>query len=154
MTTIQQQAYKYEQLCVICDIDGTISNLSHRKYYLQSGIRDYKTFFELCHLDRPIVPMCKMVRNLMGRANVIFVTGRPESVREKTEKWLTNQGLKGRLIMRDGSIWNRNSEYKLGVLKALRKEGLNPTLAIDDDPDSVDMWAKNGVMCLQLIEKR
>ena len=152
--TIQQQTYKYEQLCVICDIDGTLSDMKHRLYYLQKGIRDYDTFYELCHLDKPIVPVCKMVRNLMGRANVIFVTGRPETVREKTEKWLTNQGLKGRLIMRQPLDMRKAYDHKLDVLKALRAEGLNPTLAIEDEPACAEMWTRNGVVCLQAPRSR
>ena len=145
-------SYTYKQQVILCDIDGTLSDLSHRLFYLEGRDKDYDTFYSLCHLDKPIVPVCKMVRQLMGRAQVIFVTGRPEAFREKTEKWLTQQCLKGRVEMRKNGDYRADYVIKKEILDKLKGEGLEPTLAIEDRRSCVDMYRREGLICLQAKE--
>ena len=47
-----------ERDTVICDIDGTIADNSHRQHYLE-GKRDWKSFFEGIENDKPILKILK-----------------------------------------------------------------------------------------------
>ena len=77
-----------ERDTVICDIDGTIADNSHRQHYLE-GKRDWKSFFEEIENDKPILKILKKIEYLYQDGfQIIFVTGRPEEYRELTQKWL------------------------------------------------------------------
>ena len=64
-----------ERDTVICDIDGTIADNSHRQHYLE-GKRDWKSFFEEIENDKPILKILKKIEYLYQDGfQIIFVTG-------------------------------------------------------------------------------
>ena len=86
---------------------------------------------------------------------VIYVTGRPERVREETEQWLLDKGL---------GYWE-NSLYKIGLRLFMNKKSgsiptrdfkldlykyLQPDLIIEDEPQSVRLFKKAGFKVLQV----
>jgi len=82
----------FEQEAFLCDIDGTLTFRSAERDALSTtrGIHDYHRVSEdLYHPD---------VFNTVGTlqqagAKIIFVSGRPESCREDTEKWINAPGV-------------------------------------------------------------
>lgn len=76
----------------IFDIDGTIADHTHRLHLISKERmegKDWAAFHDQCHLDPPIVPMCRLARQLiLSPAPVIFLTGRMEFQRRKTQEWL------------------------------------------------------------------
>ena len=94
-----------EKRIVICDIDGTIADNSHRQHYLL-GKKDWKNFFLAIDKDKPILKILKKIECLYQDGfQIIFVTGRPEEYRELTQKWLKKYlnimvySCKGRVIV-------------------------------------------------------
>ena len=75
---------------VVCDIDGTISKVGNRIKYLEQSPKDWDAFYGACGEDKPIVPIIKLVENLMHSTmyQIVLCTGRRESCREDTFKWL------------------------------------------------------------------
>lgn len=81
---------------VLCDIDGTVADISHREHYLinkdQKGRTNWKAFFSEMNKDtvreeiRSLLYDCYCVQ--YAPCEVVFLTGRPEDYRDVTEKWL------------------------------------------------------------------
>jgi hypothetical protein len=74
------------------DIDGTCADHSHRLPLISAdreGGKDWATFHDLCDTDPPIEAMCNLAfRLILANAPVIFLTGRMEFQRQKTQEWL------------------------------------------------------------------
>jgi len=49
---------------------------------------EWKSFYEACDQDKPILPVIKILNNLARRNEIEIWSGRCESVREKTEHWI------------------------------------------------------------------
>src|SRR5277367_5832461 len=73
----------------ICDVDGTISDCSHRLHLIENGSNKWDEFFAACKDDPPITEVIKTVRLLKkSGAVILMVTGRSSVCREQTVKWL------------------------------------------------------------------
>ena len=85
---------------VIFDLDGTLADDAHRKHYLDESPRNWDAYFEACDKDTVVTGMAAvfwMEKRWMSmkadwydcsHRSVQIWTGRNESVRGKTEKWL------------------------------------------------------------------
>ena len=74
---------------VIVDIDGTIAKIGDRLKYLQQDPKDWDSFYEHCDEDEPIEDIIRLVQRLhFCGYNIVFCTGRRESVRNKTIEWI------------------------------------------------------------------
>ena len=85
---------------IICDIDGTIANLQHRLHYIRNpeGTKDWDSFHNTCLDDKPYRDVIQILWDLYdaGRRrgkegserDVYFFSGRNESVRSETIRWL------------------------------------------------------------------
>ena len=103
----------------IFDLDGTLADLNHRLHFIKNGKKDWDGFFNACDKDKPI----QWVINLCNKFNdVIILSGRSDAVREKTEKWLSDNGVRySELIMRKSGegykvlqckAWEENNDQK------------------------------------------
>ena len=63
---------------IIVDIDGTIAERGDRSPYDMNKVS----------LDRPKNDVLRIVRSLAAGYPIIYFTGRDESCREETEKWI------------------------------------------------------------------
>ena len=74
---------------IIFDIDDTLSIVGDRQKYLKREPKDWDRFFMNCHKDKPNWPIVNLCRILqLSGIPVIFVTGRAEISRTKTQQWL------------------------------------------------------------------
>jgi hypothetical protein len=137
---------------IIVDIDGTLADCRHRRHFVTDGNHDWKSFFESMTEDTPIEPVIKLVEymHLNEHANIVLVTGRPEEYRYLTERWLCDKDVYfDRLLMRKTKDYRPDYVIKEEILNELKATGFNPDLVIDDRQDVVDMWRRNGIICLQ-----
>jgi hypothetical protein len=80
---------------------------------------------------------------LAGRHEIVWLTGRPEWLREVTTDWLAAHGLPdGELHMRPGSDHRPARLFKVAVLHRLAPRGI--AAFVDDDPEVVDAAAAAG----------
>lgn len=74
---------------IICDIDGTLADLTHRRHHVREKPKNWPAFFAGIKDDDPIIPVCNTVRTLHANGhNVFFVSGRNEASRQVTRTWL------------------------------------------------------------------
>lgn len=135
---------------IIFDIDGTLSDPSHRLHHVRGERRDWAAFFaglgdDLCH--EPIAELASIVN---GAVQVVLCTGRPEEHRRATEKWLARHSIRyAGLYMRPTGDTRPDYEVKARILRAIREDGYDPFLVVDDRPSVVAMWREQGLTCLQ-----
>lgn len=132
----------------VFDIDDTLSNTSHRHQLMTEG--RWNEYFALCGEDDAIQGVCAVATALHRSGYVIlFVTGRSESVREYTLKWLAKYVCPGLLFMRQEGDFRSSSMIKLEILGELRKE-YDILMVFDDQPAACKMWREQGLRCAQV----
>lgn len=135
---------------VIFDIDGTLSDPSHRLHHIKGGNRNWPAFFDAMG-DDPVHEPIQWLNELMdGQVQVLITTGRPETHREHTEAWLDQHGIRYHtLYMRAADDHRPDYIVKEQILDAIIADGFEVLLVIDDRQSVVDMWRKRGLTCLQ-----
>jgi hypothetical protein len=173
---------------IIFDLDGTLANCEHRRHFVDPRKREclcgsqlnslchkckdwqpnWPAFYEACNLDEPIEPVLSTFIHLTQgepfNHDVQIWSGRCESVREKTLKWLV--GLTG--YCEDYQYWDRRLKMRpIGdntpdeVLKErwldescltvnelsgrITQHQHSIDFVFDDRPKVVRMWRRRGV---------
>jgi len=143
---------------VIVDIDGTISKVGERLKYLKQDPPDWDSFYADCFEDEPVPEIIKMVDDLYEEYNrIVFCTGRRESCRVKTMKWLKKHFSDGfvkdiELLMRPDIDHRHDTEVKPELLE---KAGINLNdiaFILEDRTSMVKRWREMGLICLQVAE--
>lgn len=105
---------------IIVDIDGTIAKVGDRLKYLQQEKKDWDSFYEHCDEDEPIKDIIELIElTQIHEYNIVFCTGRRESVRKKTEDWLFKNIWclrEYKLLMRKDNDWRHDTEVKPELL--------------------------------------
>lgn len=105
---------------IIVDIDGTIAKVGDRLKYLQQEKKDWDSFYEHCDEDEPIKDIIELIELMqIHEYNIVFCTGRRESVRKKTEDWLSKNVWwvrEYKLLMRKDKDWRHDTEVKPELL--------------------------------------
>jgi FMN phosphatase YigB (HAD superfamily) len=133
---------------VLVDLDGTLTDNSHRQRFLDQKPRDWEGWYEAAGKDEPHQEMISMVNALSEQYLIVIITARIESSREVTEKWLElHEVTHHMLIMRPTD--NRVDDH-LWKIEVARLFGLdNIEFVIEDRQRIVDAWRKMNVRCLQ-----
>ena len=119
---------KTKPKAVVWDLDGTLSDDRARAHFVeveQGKKRDWKSYFDAIGEDPPIAASMEVLRAMHAVGNrVVFLTGRPEYTRRKTEKWLKANGLTeyDRLLMRPPGEYRPAGRFKVEVVERLRDE--------------------------------
>ena len=140
------------KLLALFDIDGTLADISHRRYLVECSEPNWKQFFALMGDDKPNEPIVSLYRTIWASTNYecVLVSGRPEKYRELTEQWLFWNDIPfTKLIMRPNNDNRPDSVVKEQVLKSLLADNKQIAFVVDDRKSVVDMWRSNGVICLQ-----
>lgn len=149
---------------IVFDIDGTLSDASHRLHFIQQEPKDWDGFFGAIAYDKPIEPVrnvCGALMSLKAIANglghdvdydIVFCTGRPEKYRFDTRVWLTEnlRIIPEALYMRKDSDHRPDDIVKEELLAQMRSDGYEPFLVFEDRKRVVDMWRRNGIQCCQV----
>ena len=178
---------------IIFDLDGTLADCEHRRHFVDpcknlistGGIGecdfrpgwkpDWQAFYEACDKDVPIEPVCDVFRKTMMHNKALNThgweiwSGRCESVRDKTLKWLVenlcpyfnldrywNNRLKMRPIGNTESDevlkerWLdemiQNSIGKFMLKEKTEHQGVNEIdFVFDDRPKVIRMWRRRGI---------
>lgn len=139
---------------VICDLDGTVADLNHRRHYLDEKPKNWKKFYGDILNDIPIKPVIEVIQTLyIAGHTIIFCTGRPENYRAETSQWLSkNVILPKFLYMRTKNDFRDDATIKFELLQKIRADGFNPQIAFDDRDRVVKMWREQGLICAQVNE--
>lgn len=143
---------------VICDIDGTVSDLTHRLHHVKAGNskKDWDAFHKGVGDDAPHTDIIYLIRILRGQGhNVWFVSGRMDYTREETRIWLLAHvgGFEG-LFMRKTDDFRSDDVVKEEIYHQELVPRLvvpSTTLLVLDDRDRVvNKWRELGFRTLQV----
>jgi len=139
---------------VVFDMDGTLADCDHRRHFVEGKEKDFDAFYDAMGEDKKnkvVCGLCNMYH--LNNWHIIICTGRPESYREITEKWLKDMGVfYNELMMRpDEKRYMPDYLVKEEMLTLIRIER-DVELAVDDRKQVVDMWRRNGVPCFQVAD--
>ncbi len=140
---------------VLCDIDGTIADTTHRLHYVtkpegasDDWKKDWKGFFSKMADDPVRQDVQKILIDLYNRGHtIIFLSARPDSYRDVTLKWLADKTLSFAytLIMRQSHDKRPDTEVKADMLNLhFPDKGVIHTI-IDDRPSVIRMWKEMGI---------
>jgi hypothetical protein len=149
---------------IICDLDGTLANCEHRVHHVRDKPKNWDAFYKGVKDDgvNEVVDSilhCMLTPDDMGSVghHIIFCSGRPERCRADTESW----------INRNTSFYVRKAPYTLLMRKdgdfradyIVKQEILDTHIdkdrvlfCLDDRQQVVDMWRRNGLVCLQVAK--
>jgi len=135
---------------VIWDLDGTLADDRARAHFVEveeGRKRDWESYFDAIEEDPPIAASIAILQALYRDGfRVIFLTGRPEYTRPKTERWLKANGLEDYdlLLMRPPGERRPAGEFKVEVLDRLKTE-YELLCAFEDRIDVAEHLRKGGV---------
>jgi predicted kinase len=122
---------------IICDLDGTLCHLNGRNPY------DAST----CDMDGLNVVVAEL---LLGR-KVIFMSGREDKYRDKTELFLKKHDIQYEaLYMRATGDTRKDCIIKKELFDNNVRGKYNIDFVLDDRNQVVDMWRQIGLTCLQV----
>lgn len=159
---------------IIFDLEGTLADCEHRRHFVDRSHplneekrlseislestphpeinpyvwkRDWKSFYEACDKDTPIEPTCVTAYSFYQR-NIPFQiwSGRCESVRSKTERWLDNNHIEyDKLKMRPIGDNTPDDQLKKRWLDEAIAEGKTIDFVFDDSERCCNMWRRRGI---------
>jgi len=137
--------------CYVFDIDGTLSDGSHRLHHIKKEPKDWTTYFGLCAGDAPIAHVVELAQILGRKCQVVYVSGRSDQCRADTTAWLDRHGLPGGpLYMRRQGDHRNDDIVKVEILHEVRADGYEPIMAFDDRDRVVAAWRAAGIPCAQV----
>lgn len=143
---------------VICDLDGTIADCSHRQHHVQGeGKKNWRAFFREMDKDVLNVKLNRVLEALWyDNMEIWFVSARPDDYREVTEEWLRKAGwIVGdncKLLMRKAGDYRADTIVKKEILDQIRSEDVDVVIAFDDRTSVVEMWRENDILCAQVAQ--
>jgi len=142
----------------IFDIDGTLADCSHRLHFIEGEKKDWDAFFAACDMDTPISDVIEVARtlgNLGSGASIIYCTGRPERVREKTASWLRSHRLpfSDQIVMRRDGDHRPDTQAKRELMDKILADGDTIAGVFEDRPSVVRVWREMGLTVFQMTDK-
>lgn len=139
----------------ICDLDGTIADCSHRLPLIAEKPKKWDEFHAGCVDDARIHDIADIVVTLCerDRYSPIYVTGRPRSSEQSTNRWLAEHGFPvGGLYMRKTGDYRHDWIVKSEILDEILAVVPKIYFALEDRAQVVKMWRERGIRCLQVCE--
>lgn len=142
---------------IICDLDGTLFDNSHRQHFITNGKKDWKSFNSAEEIKKDQVKQwCyNIIRHHRQDHHIYFVTGRMGSksvADETTIRILTlfsGNATNLSLHMRKDGDFRDDTIIKKEIYDMSIKPNHEIAFCIDDRQRVVDMWREEGLVCLQ-----
>ncbi len=148
---------KNKQKAYIFDIDGTISDDTHRKYWAKN--KEWDKYHERCIYDDPIDSIVEILNSFFRAGNkIIFMTGRPSEYVEQTKRWICNNTQMHydniELYMRPKENVSSNEDLKKSMYNAFIRNKYDVVSAFDDNQKTLDMWNSIGISCVNVDKNK
>lgn len=128
-------------------MDGTLCNVSDIRHYVSNGNRNFDKFHRaslFCPPNEQVVALHRMA--LDARYRVLIVTARERTYEQVTADWLQKHGLfYNALYMRDFKDYRKDYTVKSEILEQIYIDGYNPVLAVDDNPNVIQLWNERNI---------
>ena len=127
----------------VFDIDGVVADVRHRLHHLEPPRHSWHRFFDEADADTLLPEGARLVADLARSHEIVWLTGRPEWLRETTTEWLARNGLPGAEVhLRPNHDHRPAARYKLDVLRRLSRRHI--AAFIDDDSLVIDAAVAAG----------
>lgn len=139
---------------VVVDLDGTLANIDHRLSWIKCEKPDWDAFFRACVNDSANEWCVELIKSLKARGfKVMVVSARSKMVEFETQRWMVERfpypsELPDLFMLRAEGDHTPDDDLKI---KWLNESGLKDRIlfVVDDRQRVVDMWRKEGLVCLQ-----
>lgn len=153
VTRLGQNGYGFP--AIICDLDGTLCDVEHRRHFVQrEGKKDWRRFFLGMVDDPPKEHVLEILKRFSRDHDIVFCSGRPKEYEQLTRDWLHKHLDKEfgnwTLLMREAGDHRSDSIVKEIILDFDILTYWNPKFVLDDRNQVVDMWRARGLECLQV----
>ncbi len=145
-----------KQSAIICDLDGTLCDISHRMPLLPTGDNALDNAawhkFHTGISDDAVIEPIKLILDSVSAwcVDILIVTARPEQYKNLTTWWLAENKIQtDALYMRPNSSQESDDEVKLDIYKRLIEPKYDVQFVLEDRAHVVKMWRDNGLFCLQ-----
>lgn len=129
----------------VFDLDGVLTDVSHRLHFLESRPRNWDAFFAAAADDPPLAQGVELAHRYATGHDVLYLTGRPERTRELTGKWLRHCGAPpGPLHMRPDRDHRPAALFKREQIRLLARTRVID-IVVDDDPAVVTALEAEGI---------
>lgn len=145
---------------VICDVDGTLADPTHRIHHLDGVDKDWPAFHRDAENDPVIEGVARMIRILhaacgrgLGIDAVLIVTARHDdpAIARTLVDWLEiNEIPYHRIYMRRDQDTRPDHVVKAEILERILEDGYEPIGVFDDRPEVVRMWRDHGITTYQV----
>lgn len=130
----------------IFDMDGVLSDATHRQEFLRSDPPDWTAFGDLAHLDEPLDFGHREMARYRDDHCIVMVTARPFERQESSLEWLARHGFWVDLaIFRPSGDERPSYELKGEELERIRSLGGDVKVAHEDEIKNLVMYGKAGV---------
>ena len=139
-------------MIVVFDIGGTLSIVADRLKYLQLTPPDWDAFYNACGTDECNEPIWSVWKAMREHHSIRFVTGRRESCREDTLKWMRDNLItcpSEHLFMRTNGDLRHDTEIKPELIGDFKDDIL---VIFEDRNSMVKKWRELGYTCLQVAD--
>ncbi|WP_433210147.1 hypothetical protein ACQP00_46910 [Dactylosporangium sp. CS-047395] len=121
----------------VFDIDGVVADVRHRLKYLDRRPKDWGRFFAAADRDPVLDEGVALARSYAESHVLVWLTGRPEYLRDVTAAWLRAAELPADLLfMRPPTDRRPAREFKARQLARMARESA-VEIVVDDDPEVV-----------------
>ena len=129
----------------LCDLDGTLCNVSHRRQYVATKPRNWDAWNAGLVNDKPNLAVLGIITSLTYYYPLIFVSGRSDDYRKQTEEWLEKYDISyNALYMRKYKDHRDDAIVKGELADEIEKE-YNILGVFDDRKKVIDMWINRGI---------
>jgi phosphoglycolate phosphatase-like HAD superfamily hydrolase len=126
----------------VFDIDGVVADVRHRLHHLDPP-KSWHNFFAGAGADPLLAEGARLVADLAEQHEIVWLTGRPEWLRDVTADWLAENGLPGQeLHLRPSRDYRPARVYKRDVLRVLAPRGI--AAFVDDDDEVIETARRAG----------
>lgn len=131
---------------IIYDIDGTLSDPTHRLHFIQEEPRDWKSFYEQAPKDPAYRSMIQfLLKRAMEGYKPLYLTSRPESMRDMTTEWLFRFGCPiSPIFMRPEGDYRPSEQIKKEQLTQVLNSPANYEIyeAYDDNSANLNLFVE------------
>lgn len=142
---------------IICDLDSTLCDNSHRMHHIQGEKKQWKAYNEACVDDTPNQWCVAIIHAMRLTHTIVFVTGRSLEYHDHTIHWImkhvgpsTHGGYE--IYMRPEKDFKPDTEVKRVLYQSHIAERLDVVFCLEDRKGVVEMYRDLGLVCLACAE--
>lgn len=157
---------------IIFDLDGTLADCEHRRHFVVDKREiaqfneshligdkfkpNWQAFYEACDKDPIIKPVQDLFISLWNSYHyqIQIWSGRCESVRIKTERWMTDNGLPCGSFLKMRPIGDNTPDeiLKERWLDEAIAEGKTIDMVFDDRKKVINFWLRRGIFVFDVSQ--